>query len=156
MKRSLYTTVTLLVTILLTAAGSFNMLNAQQTGTDQNPQWATSRDKYVKMADSLNAWHGTTRDETYKAIDWMEERKEARADRRAFRRQLRLERASYQYRYGYGRNGYYGQNNYGWNNYGYYDRQGAWYGNQGIYRNYNRGRYGASLYDPWRSQYWWR
>lgn len=161
MKTSLLQPIALGVLTLLTAVGS---LNAQVNGNDrntndrntsadpdQNPRWAVSRDKYIRMADSLNAWHGTTRDETYKAIDWMEERKEARADRRAFRRQLRLERANYGFGYdyyGYDRFSNYGYNNYGYNNFNY----------PGTYRYSNRyGRAGSYLYvNPFRSGYWWR
>lgn len=68
---------------------------------DQNPNYLISEAKYTQMADSLNSLHGTTPQETYKAIDWMEQRAEAREARRAFRRELRLTRARYGY-YGYG------------------------------------------------------
>ena len=83
---------------------------------DQNPSFAVSRDKYMKIADSVNSWHSTTQQETYKAIDWLQDRKEARADRREFRRQLRMQQASwnnyYYPNYNYGRRGYYNNNYY--------------------------------------------
>ena len=122
----------------------------------QNPRYEQSREKYMKTADSINSWHSTTSQETYKAIDYLADKAEAREQRRAFRRELRLERA----RYGYGWNddyGYYSgtstcyypiasySNNYG-NYYGY---------NNSYYRNgyYNRNR---SFYSrPYRNNYFW-
>lgn len=107
---------------------------------DQNPNFAASRDKYMKMADSLNEWHSTTFQDTYKAIDWLADRKEARVDRREFRRQLRTERvrfnSSYDNYYPYYRNNWGSYNNY--------------YNNR-VYRrfgSYNRGFWGLD--------YWWR
>ena len=61
--------------------------------SDQNPNYMVSRDKYMKIADSVTAWHSTTPQETYKAIDYLEDKREAREERRQFRRELRLERA---------------------------------------------------------------
>ncbi len=66
---------------------------SQSLAPDQNPDYMVSQAKYMGMADSLNALHGTTPQETYKAIDWMADRQARRDERRAFRRQLRLERA---------------------------------------------------------------
>jgi hypothetical protein len=105
---------------LLVTAGA-NIANAQASlAPDQNPSYSVSRDKYIKMADSINAWHSTTVQQTYRAIDYLEDRRIAREERRAFRRELRLERT----RHGGGRsyydNAYY--NPYylnGYNNYGY-------------------------------------
>ena len=99
-----------------------------QTLPDQNPNYLISEAKYTSMADSLNSLHGTTPQETYKAIDWMADRQEAREQRRAFRRQLRLERTRYGWYYNdyssYYTPGYYG------NNYNYYYHP---------YRNYRPG-----------------
>ncbi len=87
---------------------------------DQNPNYQVSRDKYMKLADSLTDWHSTTFQDTYKAIDWLADRKEARQERQEFRRQLRMERARWnnnyvgRYYYPYYRNSWYNYNS-GWN-----------------------------------------
>jgi hypothetical protein len=80
---------------------------SQSLVEDQNPNYMISQAKYEGMADSLNALHGTTPQETYKAIDWMADRQEAREQRRAFRRQLRLERAKYGWYYNNDYSNYY-------------------------------------------------
>jgi len=126
--------------LLLLTAGFTSSLQAQtELAVNQNPNYEVSRSKYMKLADSINTWHGTTPQETYKAIDYMADRKEARDERRAFRRQLRLER-----------NNWYGDY--------YYPT----YGNGWLYPQYNRwGRRGSwrnnSFYiNPWGVGYWWR
>ncbi|MEI9808408.1 MAG: hypothetical protein WDO16_11365 [Bacteroidota bacterium] len=86
MKKSLLSAFMLLTGFFLSVSGQ----SQPALAPDQNPNFAVSRDKYMKIADSLNAWHRTTLQENYKAIDWLVDRKEARADRREFRRQLRL------------------------------------------------------------------
>ena len=110
-----------------------------QTGLapDQNPNYMVSRDKYMKLADSVNAYHSTTVQDTYDAIEWVDDRREAREQRRAFRRELRLERARYG---GYYYNDYddyyspYYYNNYNsYNNYRYYRYNRGWGNN--FYRN---------------------
>ncbi len=138
-----------LVALLLTFSAGW-----AQTGLapDQNPNYAISRARYTGMADSINEWHSTTVDNTYKAIDWMQDRADARADRRSFRRELRYQRAVYGYGYGD-----YGYNNYGYdaypNNYSSYRNY-----NQGYYRNYNRGYYQRNSFyvNPWGAGYRWR
>ncbi len=95
--------------------------------TDQNPNYAVSRAKYIQVADSLNEWHSTTQQETYKAIDWLADRKEARANRREFRQQLRLERARH---YGYYDNSYYFSNNHYRRHYPNYYRYNNYRGNR--------------------------
>lgn len=94
------------------------MIAQTELAPDQNPNFAVSRDKYMKIADSLNEWHSTTIQDRYKAIDWLADRKEARDQRQAFHRRLRLERASgYGYPYYsdsyYHRPSYYPRNRYG-------------------------------------------
>lgn len=126
----------ILLAILVVVA--VNTSNAQSNlAPDQNPNYSASRDKYLKMADSINAWHGTTPQETYKAIDYLEDKRLAKEARIAYRRELRLERARNGYRWGssyYGNDGYYNSyNNYipSYNyNYGSYR-----YGNRGHYRS---------------------
>ncbi len=75
---------------------------------DQNPNFEISRTKYMQMADSINKWHATTQQNTYSAPDWYERKIESRNQRRAFRRELRLERAR--------NNSYYNYPNYGYDN----------------------------------------
>lgn len=134
MKKIIYPTVSFLMLLLTVAATAQTSL-----APDQNPNYMVSQMKYTKMADSINSLHSTTPQETYKAIDYLADKQEARAARRAFRRELRLERARYggwDYDYGY-------YNNY--NNYpGYYNY------NYNYYRPY-RGYYGNN----WRNNYWW-
>lgn len=83
---------------------------AQQLAPDQNPRYMESQQRYMRMADSINTWHGTTPQETYKAIDYLVDKREARDARRAFRRELRMERARWNNDFYYGYGGYY--NNY--------------------------------------------
>lgn len=73
----------------------FSTLSFSQQGLfpDQNPQYNTSRDKYMLMKDSLMADMNTTVQQTYKAYDWYEARMQRRTDRRDFRRQLRVANA---------------------------------------------------------------
>lgn len=77
--------------LLLCLASGIFQLNAQTNlAEDQNPNFAISRDRYMKMADSINEWHSTTIQDTYKAIDYLEDKREARMDRKTIRRQMRL------------------------------------------------------------------
>lgn len=125
--------------VLLLTTGFVSSLQAQtELAANQNPNYEVSRSKYMKLADSINTWHSTTTQETYKAIDYMADRKEARDERRAFRRQLRLER-----------NTWYGDY--------YYPT----YGNRWLYPQYNnwgrRNWRNNSFYiNPWGLGYWWR
>ena len=113
MKRNVLYNLALLPLAMMIA--TFGMSQTTQAD-DQNPNYMVSQAKYTSMADSINQWHSSTPQETYKAIDYLADRQEAREQRRAFRRELRLERA---------RNGYY-YNDYGYdyspyyNNYNYY------------------------------------
>lgn len=122
---------------------SFTTVAQTQLAPDQNPNFSVSRDKYMKMSDSVTTWHSTTQQETYKAVDWLADRKEARADRREFRRQLRSERARWSYdyydNYNYSPSYRYGNNRYGNNYYnGYYRRNNSF------------------TISPWGLGYWWR
>jgi hypothetical protein len=134
------------VILIVIAAGDSN---AQSLAQDQNPNYAVSRDKYVRMADSINAWHGTTPQETYRAIDYLEDKRIAKQERIAFRRELRLARA---------RNGWSNYYNDGYYNYGsgynrpYYNSYPGYYGNRGYYRN------NAWNVLPWviTAGLWWR
>jgi hypothetical protein len=126
--------------ILIAAFFTGNKLSAQDAdlAPDQNPNYAISRDKYMGMADSINAWHSTTIQDTYKAKDWLADRAEARMERRQFRRELRRYRAGWYDPY---YNNYY--NNY--NNYRYYPNYN--YRNR-YHRNYYRG-YRNFWWNPW-------
>lgn len=118
----------LFVTLFWAAAGQAQ----NELAPDQNPNYAVSRSKYMGLADSLIAYHGTTVQDTYRAIDWMADRAEARAERRDFRRQLRLIRAQNWY------GNYYPGFNNGWRNY----RYPFWRGN-------------SLTLSPWGGRYWW-
>jgi hypothetical protein len=128
MKRSIH----VFFFLLVAATGA-----SAQTGlaADQNPNYMVSRDKYMQLADSVNAYHSTTVQDTYNAIEWIEDRREAREQRREFRRQIRMERARYGgYYYDDYYTPYYYNNYNSWNNnyrYNRYDR--GW--NSNFYRN---------------------
>jgi hypothetical protein len=81
--------------ILLAALAPAAPADAQSLAPNQNPNYAVSRDKYMRLADSLTRLHGTTLQDTYAAPDWYEQKMQRRHDRREFRQQLRLERARY-------------------------------------------------------------
>jgi hypothetical protein len=121
----------------------FSYIATAQAGLapDQNPNYAVSRTKYMQLADSLTDWQSTTQHTIYKAIDWLADRKEARADRREFRRQLRMERARADYAYydaGYYPNNYYRN-----------------YNNRYRYNNYRRHR-SFGVYPSVGLNFWWR
>jgi len=103
---------------------------SQDLAPDQNPNYAESRAKYMQMADSLTAYQSTTIQDTYKAIDYLADKAEAREERKAFRNQLRMERAKRNYSYYYGR-GYYNQR---WQSPYYYNRYRPY--NNHYYRDY--------------------
>ncbi len=115
-------------------------LYAQESlALNQNPRFEESRSKYMMMADSLNSWHSITFQDTYKAIDYLADKAEARERRRAFRRELRLERA---------------RNGYGWyDNYSYYPSYGN-YGHRVYTGNRYYNRYNTPFYTRgYRSDY---
>ncbi len=70
---------------------------------NQNVNYKISQDHYTRLADSLLKFQGTTIQNTYKAIDYMQAKQDRKEARKNLRQQLRLERA---------RNPYY------WNNWG--------------------------------------
>ncbi|NII24568.1 hypothetical protein HB364_05745 [Pseudoflavitalea sp. X16] len=110
--KSILLTASLVVVSALTSTAQDNSL------AQQNPSYMVSQARYMKMADSINSWHGTTIQDTYKAIDYLEDKREQRANRRAWRHELRMERAR----------------NSGWYNNGYYNDYYPSYGN-GYYYN---------------------
>ena len=123
MKNILYASILWMLVLFIT------MPSTAQTAyvPDQNPNFWVSQKTYMKIADSLNTWHSTTAQDTYKAIDFLADKQEARAQRKAARRELRLERArygNYWYNDDYYSPGYY-NNYYGNYNYnGYYNPYG--------------------------------
>ena len=116
--KSILLTASLIVATVLTST-------AHNLAPDQNPSFMVSQARYMQMADSINSWHGTTLQETYKAIDYLEDKRELRANRKAWRRELRMERARNSGWYnGYYNDYYYPYNSYnrpyggtGWGNY---------------------------------------
>jgi|SRR5690606_15375797 hypothetical protein len=116
--------------ILLISALVFSAVTmswSQAPVSDQNPNYAESRAKYMQMADSLTALQSTTVQDTYKAIDYLADKAEEKAERRAFRDQLRMERAKRSYTRYYDRPYYYNR----WNAPYYYNR----YYNHNYYYN---------------------
>lgn len=113
--------------------------SSQDLAYDQNPNYQLSREKYMKVADSVNKLHSTTLQETYKAIDYMQAKEEARQQRREYRQQRRL----YADRYGYDR--------YDYDRY-YHDRGRYYYPSSSRYNRYNY------RYRPYRTfghdQFW--
>ena len=102
-------TFTLCMALLaLYSANSF----AQTIEADQNPNYVVSKAKYMQLADSINQYHATTLQNTYKAYDWYQAKQERRNDRITFRRQLRMQRAKNNLQFN---NGWY----HNWNN-GFY------------------------------------
>lgn len=79
--------------LLISLLASLPGLAQMELAPNQNPNYAESRARYMAMTDSLTATQGMTLQNTYRAIDWMVDRAEARALRRDFRRQIRLIRA---------------------------------------------------------------
>jgi hypothetical protein len=118
-----------ILTSALSLLGIFQITssNAQENiAPDQNPQYAVSRARYMKIADSVNPWHGTTFPETYKAFDWYENKMEKRKERQQFRRELRTERARQSRYYSpYRQRGNYYSPYYN-NYYNRYNRQNWW------------------------------
>lgn len=109
--------------ILLAALAPAAPAAAQTLLPDQNPNYAVSRDKYMRLADSLTRLHGTTQHDTYAAPDWYEQKLQRRDDRREFRRQLRLERA----RYDWDDVPYYGHRSYPYHHYRPYRHFNPWW-----------------------------
>jgi hypothetical protein len=85
--------------LLILLAASLSLTAGAQTVPDQNPQFAVSREKYMKLADSITRWHATTLQNTYKAYDWYEAKMERRDARRNNRQAVRLARAQRSYYY---------------------------------------------------------
>ena len=109
---------------------------------DQNPQYYSSKAKYMLLADSINKFHSTTLQNTYEAYDWYDAKQKRRSDRLLFRRELRLERARFSNRWNY-------SNYNGWNNRDYYQPYNNW--QNGNYRNNNRHSLPYYLFPNW---YW--
>ncbi|GAA4338643.1 hypothetical protein [Flaviaesturariibacter amylovorans] len=98
---------------------------AAQAVPDQNPAFAVSREKYMRMADSITKWHSTTVHDTYKAYDWYEAREERRTERRNNRYAIRLARAQRVDR-GYYYDPYFDSYNYG-GRFGFRNRRSFWW-----------------------------
>lgn len=62
---------------------------------DQNPNFEESLVKYMRLSQDEPASLGTTVQQTYKALDWYEQREERRALRRSRNHELRMNRSYY-------------------------------------------------------------
>lgn len=141
----------ILIIIALATIG-FN-INAQSSlEPDQNPNYQNSLDKYKENTSEYLSLQGTTKQQTYKAIDPMEEKRELkalrrknRANRPLWRHQRNLRRIENTRYY----RGNYNYNNYG--NFGYnrYNRNGRNYGSRGLgYGSaFGLGILGCNLFD---------
>jgi len=119
-------------------AVSFSIQSQEVLEADQNPNYRISQAKYTDSIQKVyTQLQGTTAQETYKAIDPLEEKRELKALRRQYRaqrplwrHQRRLERIkNTQY---FRNDGYYGYNNYGFrynnfsNRYRGFGRNNGW------------------------------
>ena len=77
----------LLLSLLFLTGGIF--VFGQELAPNQNPNYQQSRNKYMGFADSLTSYQSTTIQDTYKAIDYLADKAEAKAERRAFRNKLK-------------------------------------------------------------------
>lgn len=110
--------------LLSLAVLGLQLSSSAQSGLapDQNPNYQQSQSRYMALSDSVNQWHSTTFQETYKAYDWYEAKQERKAERQRFRRDLRMERArnSYYQPYGY-------RNRYPYHSYQYRSYRNPWF-----------------------------
>ena len=111
--------------------------------TDQNPNYQRSRDKYMAESATLTKNEGVTIQETYKAIDDVQAKKDRRAlasERRHERRMARIESRSYRRRI-FNNNRFNNGFNDNFYNYGYYNNPYGFYSPQyysnNIYRSGN-------------------
>ena len=125
---------------------SANVLFAQNSDQDkdQNPRFRESQNKYMAIADSVVKEHATTIQNTYKAIDYLEDKRAERTQRRLARIENR--RYNNYYSGGYYDNSYY---NNGYYNNGFYP--------SGFYPSINLG-----WHNGWRNNFplslglnWW-
>lgn len=82
---------------MIIALGTTVVSTAQTPVQNQNPNYRQSKELYQRIADSINAEQGTTSQRTYKAIDYLADKAEAREQRRADRHELRMQRARWGY-----------------------------------------------------------
>ena len=137
----------ILLILLFCAIGLAAFAQTKVTIDDQNPRYRESLEKYMDIKDELLANQGETVQNQYKAIQYWYDRYNAKqkwkAEKKEFRKQLRLERARRPRVYGAGfGNGIYGNRN-RYNRYNYFRFQ--------PYAN----PFGRYFYDGnrWRSQY---
>ena len=120
-----------LLIVLIMGTTISSVAYAQELQPNQNANYKISQDRYTKLADSILKFEGTTVQNTYKAIDYMQDKLDRKAARRAFRQQLRLERARNPYYWSTynSANGWYSPYYNSWNNifpYNNYYRSSNW------------------------------
>ena len=119
-----------------------------QLAPDQNPNYETSRSRYMAAKDSLLVSQSTTVQNTYKAYDWMQLRQERRDTRFENRQQRRLNRSMYDGFFGYDNMYPYGSYNFNYNRNGYNSNRSyrnSYYPYRSYYNNYR----------PRFSDIWW-
>lgn len=136
MKKILLLVTTTCFTVVLSAQEKQNLAD------DQNPNYKLAMEKYVANLQEYTSLQGTTVQETYKAIDPLEEKRELKALRRQYRaqrpywrHQRRLEQAK-NTRYIYDNNNW--GNNWGYNNFPYAPF-GRRYGRFSRFNRFDRG-----------------
>lgn len=70
----------------------FNIMAQGDLEPDQNPNYQKSMDQYIHSAAEYVAYQGTTKQETYKAIDPLEEKRELKSLRKQYRASRPLRR----------------------------------------------------------------
>jgi len=81
-------TISLLICVLIVTFGF-----CQTNVSDQNPNYAVSRTKYIAAKDSLIKYESSTIQNTYKAYDYIADLQERKDAKTAFKRELKLARA---------------------------------------------------------------
>ncbi|WP_196889129.1 hypothetical protein [Aureivirga sp. CE67] len=118
---------TLPIIALFFSSFLFAQQNSESLDYDQNPNYKISQEKYMKEGQQYVALEGTTLQQTYKAIDPMEEKRELKALKKKYRAQRlkwRHEERMEKYKNGYVE--YYEvprssiNFGWGWNNWGRY------------------------------------
>jgi hypothetical protein len=111
---------------------TFSAKAQQELLKDQNPRYRESMNHYLVREDSLTMNEGTTVQQTYKAYQYFEAKRELRDQRRQWRQERRLATANTTYWGDYGYNDYnygygYPYNNYGYSGYGHFGHHNRYY-----------------------------
>jgi hypothetical protein len=137
-----------IVLLFLFSAGLSAQKDSLSLLPDQNPNFRKSRAKYTEMAAALTQNEGQTVQQTYKAIDDVQakkERRELRIARRQERRMARIQSGYWNLNPGWGLNAGWGLNS-GWGYNGYNNYGPGW----GFRQNYGY----SPFYSPFNSPFY--